>query len=318
MKPDLYAVFGNPIAHSKSPLIHGQFAKQTNEHIEYIKIEAPLDGFKKSIDNFFNEQNGQGCNVTLPFKEQAFQLADEKSARAQWAGAVNTLKKLPDGKLFGDNTDGCGLVRDLTDNHKIELKNKRILVLGAGGAVRGVLQPLLEQTPSALVIANRTPEKAAALAEHFKSLGNISASSFADLKSQTIFDVIINGTSASVSGDVPPVSANCFNAKTSAYDMFYSDKPTAFCAWAISQGMKNVFDGFGMLIEQAAEAFYVWRGKRVDSKSAFTLFKHKIFRMNHFKREAILMMIFLSLPIILLIISVLYLIVKQSIFYIFN
>jgi shikimate dehydrogenase len=267
MKPDLYAVFGNPVAHSKSPLIHAQFAKQTGESIEYIKIEAPLTGFKQSIDDFFNEQNGQGCNVTLPFKEEAFELADEKSERAQWAGAVNTLKKLPNGKLFGDNTDGCGLVRDLTQNHHVELKGKRILVLGAGGAVRGVLQPLLEQTPSALVIANRTPEKAAALSEHFKSLGNISASSFDDLKNQAAFNVIINGTSASVSGDVPPISANCLSAQTCAYDMFYSDKPTAFCAWASSMGMKNVFDGLGMLIEQAAEAFYVWRNKIPNTKA---------------------------------------------------
>ena len=259
---DQYVVFGNPIGHSKSPLIHRLFAQQTGQQLEYNTLLAPLDDFAGTAHSFF--AHGRGANVTVPFKEEAYRLCDSLTERAQRAGAVNPLSKQADGRLLGDNTDGAGLVRDLKVNAGVSLKGKRILVLGAGGAVRGALEPLLAEQPEALVIANRTVEKAELLAELFADLGPVSASGFDWL--QESVDLIINATSASLSGELPPIAGSLIEAgKTVCYDMMYAKEPTPFCRWASEQGAALVLDGLGMLAEQAAEAFYLWRGVRPDS-----------------------------------------------------
>lgn len=259
---DHYGVFGNPIAHSKSPLIHRLFAAQTGQSLSYEPLLAPLEDFVGFARAFF--VNGRGVNVTVPFKEQAFRLADQLTARAQRAGAVNTLMKLDDGRLLGDNTDGAGLVRDLTVNAGLSLTGKRILLLGAGGAVRGVLEPLLAERPAALVVANRTVAKAEQLAHEFADLGPIMASGF-DWLDEPV-DLIINGTSASLAGDVPPIAPSLIQpGHTLCYDMMYAKQATAFNAWAAAQGAAQTLDGLGMLVEQAAEAFALWRGLRPQS-----------------------------------------------------
>ena len=258
---DRYGVFGNPIGHSKSPQIHSLFAQQTGQALRYEALLAPLDDFPGFARQFFVE--GRGANVTVPFKEDAYRLADQLTERARRAGAVNTLHKLDDGRLLGDNTDGIGLVRDLLDNAGIVLEGKRILLLGAGGAVRGVLEPLLAQRPGALVIANRTLAKAEQLAEAFAELGPISASAFEQL--QGPFDVIINGTAASLAGELPPLADGLVEAgQTFCYDMMYGAAPTPFCQWATALGAHSR-DGLGMLVEQAAAAFELWRGVRPES-----------------------------------------------------
>ncbi|MNF31921.1 Shikimate dehydrogenase [compost metagenome] len=259
---DRYVVFGNPIGHSKSPLIHRLFAEQTAQQLEYSALLAPLDDFTAFARAFF--QLGRGANVTVPFKEEAYRLADSLTPRAQRAGAVNTLSKLADGSVQGDNTDGAGLVRDLTVNAQVSLAGKRILLLGAGGAARGVLEPLLAEEPSSLVIANRTVEKAELLAELFSDLGPVSASGFTWLAEPV--DLIINATSASLAGDLPPIKASLIQAgHTVCYDMMYGKELTPFCAWASELGAARVLDGLGMLAEQAAEAFFIWRGVRPDT-----------------------------------------------------
>jgi shikimate dehydrogenase len=259
---DQYVVFGNPIGHSKSPLIHRLFAEQTGQALEYTTSLAPLDGFTAFAKTFF--QHGRGANVTVPFKEQAYRLADTLTERAQRAGAVNTLIRQADGSLRGDNTDGAGLVRDLTVNHGVTLKGKRILVLGAGGAVRGALEPLLAEQPEVIVIANRTVEKAEQLAKEFSDLGPVFASGFDWLEEPV--DIIINATSASLSGELPPILPSLIQpGETFCYDMMYSNEPTAFCRWATEHQAGQSVDGLGMLVEQAAEAFYQWRGVRPES-----------------------------------------------------
>lgn len=257
---DRYGVFGNPIGHSKSPLIHRLFAEQTGQVLGYEPLLAPLDDFPGFARAFF-AAGGMGANVTVPFKEQAFQLADQLSQRARRAGAVNTLKKLEDGSLLGDNTDGAGLVRDLLQNAGIPLRGQRILLLGAGGAVRGVLEPLLAECPAALVIANRTVEKAEQLAREFADLGPVLASGF-DWLDEPV-DLIINGTSASLGGKVPLLAASLIQpGHTRCYDMMYGRDPTPFNRWADTLGARQTLDGLGMLVEQAAEAFFLWRGVR--------------------------------------------------------
>ena len=258
---DRYGVFGNPIGHSKSPLIHRMFAAQTGQELSYEALLAPLDDFANYARGFF--ATGRGGNVTVPFKEEAYRLADELSERARRAGAVNTLKKLDDGRLLGDNTDGAGLVRDLTINAGLDLAGKRILLLGAGGAVRGVLEPILAHNPQALVIANRTVAKAEQLAHEFADLGPVAASGF-DWLSEPV-DLIINGTSASLAGELPPIEPSLIQpGHTVCYDMMYAKQPTAFNRWAAEHGAARCIDGLGMLVEQAAEAFFVWRGVRPD------------------------------------------------------
>ncbi|OLF51407.1 shikimate dehydrogenase [Pseudomonas chlororaphis] len=259
---DQYVVFGNPIGHSKSPLIHRLFAEQTAQQLAYTTLLAPLDDFVGCARDFFVE--GRGANVTVPFKEDAYRLADSLTARAQRAGAVNTLSKLADGSLLGDNTDGAGLVRDLMVNAGFGLKGKRILLLGAGGAVRGALEPLLAEQPASVIVANRTVEKAELLAELFDDLGPVSASGFDWLREPV--DLIINATSASLTGDVPPIAASLIEpGKTLCYDMMYGKEPTVFCRWASEHGAAMAIDGLGMLAEQAAEAFFLWRGVRPDT-----------------------------------------------------
>jgi shikimate dehydrogenase len=259
---DRYGVFGNPIGHSKSPLIHGMFAAQTGEQLSYEALLAPLDDFAGYARAFF--ATGRGGNVTVPFKEEAYRLADKLSERARRAGAVNTLKKLDDGRLLGDNTDGAGLVRDLTVNAGLDLADKRILLLGAGGAVRGVLEPLLAEGPQSLTIANRTVEKAEQLAREFADLGPVAAAGF-DWLSEPV-DLIINGTSASLAGELPPLDPSLIQpGHTVCYDMMYGKQATAFNRWAAEHGAARCIDGLGMLVEQAAEAFFVWRGVRPQS-----------------------------------------------------
>ena len=262
---DRYVVFGNPIAHSKSPVLHRLFAEQTGQSMQYDTLLAPLDGFAPCALAFFQE--GRGANVTVPFKEDAYRLANSLTPRAQRAGAVNTLSKQADGSLLGDNTDGAGLVRDLTVNAGFSLKGKRILRLGAGGAVRGALEPLLAQGPTSVTIANRTVEKAEMLVELFSDLGPVAASGFDWLREPV--DLIINATSASLAGELPPIASSLIEpGKTLCYDMMYGKEPTPFCVWATEHGAGHVMDGLGMLAEQAAEAFYLWRGVRPDTAPA--------------------------------------------------
>ena len=267
MSNDLYAVVGHPISHSKSPRIHSLFAHQTGEPVEYTAIQAPLDNFAGTVREFF-ARGGKGLNVTVPFKEQAWKLADSRTPRAEKAGAANTLYCDSEGRLVADNTDGAGLVRDLVKNHRVSLRGARILLLGAGGAVRGVLGPLLEQEPEALTIANRTQARAEALAELFAADTGatcLSACGF-DGPDQP-WDIVINGTSASLQGELPQLSANVIGSETVVYDMMYSVQTTIFNQWALDQGATRVFDGLGMLVEQAAESFRVWRGVSPDTAS---------------------------------------------------
>jgi len=254
---DRYAVFGHPIAHSKSPQIHTAFARQTGQDMTYEAILAPLDGFAESVAAFI-AAGGRGANVTVPFKEEAFKLANRLSPRAQRAGAVNTLSFDADG-ILGDNTDGAGLVADLTRNLHSALSGKRVLLLGAGGAARGVIEPLLDQQPAALVIANRTVSRAEELAELFGR--GVRACSFD--AADTPFDLVINATAASLAGDLPPLSPRVFTADTLAYDMMYG-RDTPFLDFARMHGARTA-DGLGMLVEQAAEAFHLWRGVRPDT-----------------------------------------------------
>ncbi|HEX5675855.1 MAG TPA: shikimate dehydrogenase [Azonexus sp.] len=253
---DRYAVFGHPIAHSKSPQIHAAFARQTRQDMTYEAILAPRDGFAASVTAFV-KAGGRGANVTVPFKEEAFRLASRLSPRAQRAGAVNTL--VFDDGILGDNTDGAGLVADLTCNFHCALAGKRILLVGAGGAARGVIEPLLDQSPAEFVIANRTASRAQELAELFGR--GVRACAFDTV--DTPFDLVINATAASLAGELPPLSPRIFTADTLAYDMMYG-RDTPFLAFARSHDASTA-DGLGMLVEQAAEAFYLWRGVRPDT-----------------------------------------------------
>ncbi len=265
-----YAVIGNPIAHSKSPLIHTEFAKQTQQKLSYSAELVELGQVKNFVEEF-TKNNGKGLNVTVPFKQDAFELANELTPRAQRAGAVNTLI-LKNNKVLGDTTDGTGLLNDLTKNNQQIIKDKRILVIGAGGAVRGVLEPLLLESPENLTITNRTLSKAQQLAEDFKNFGAISACSFNDLDGQK-FDLIINGTSASLSGELPPLPDKLFTENACAYDMMYAKDDTVFMQWAKQQGASVVLDGLGMLVEQAAESFFLWRGKRPQTQTVMQLLR---------------------------------------------
>mgnify|MGYP000754835774 FL=1 len=261
---DQYGVFGNPIEHSKSPDIHHAFAEQTAQALVYQRFLGDLTEFEQQVKQFFTT-GGKGLNVTVPFKERAFKLCDVLSKRAQQAGAVNTLMLGKNGDLFGDNTDGAGMVRDISVNQGQALAGKRILLLGAGGAVRGVLEPLLNQQPQQIVIANRTLAKAQLLAQQFNSAAcPCEASEFDALEG--VFDVIINGTSASLSGQLPPLPSAIIGSQTWCYDMMYGAEPTVFLQWAAEHGAQGA-DGLGMLVEQAAEAFFLWRLQRPDTQA---------------------------------------------------
>nr|WP_319535807.1 shikimate dehydrogenase [uncultured Vibrio sp.] len=259
---DRYAVFGNPIGHSKSPFIHTLFARQTNQSLTYTAECAPVDGFIEAVNVFFAE-GGKGCNVTLPFKEQAYQFATRLTERAQLAGAVNTLKKLDDGEIIGDNTDGAGLVQDLLQ-HQVMLEGARILIIGAGGASRGVILPLLEQRPASLTVTNRTFSKAKELAALFSDYGPVSAKEMSSITQE--YDVIINSTSASLSGELPEISSAIFAPNSTSYDMMYGKGDTTFNQWAKEHGAIHAYDGLGMLVGQASESFMLWRGLRPGAK----------------------------------------------------
>ena len=259
---DLYCVFGNPIAHSKSPVIHRLFAEATAQPMSYEARLAPVDDFAAAVSAFV-AVGGKGANVTVPFKEEAFRLATRLSERAARAGAVNTLS-FRDGTIWGDNTDGAGLVRDITVNLGFSLAGKRILLLGAGGAARGVIAPLLATQPAELCIANRSVDKAAQLAAAFADLCTVDAKNYADLAGQT-FDIIINATSASLAGERLPLPTGLFAPDSLAYDMMYGKNQTPFLEQAQTAGAGRLSDGLGMLVEQAAEAFFLWRGQHPDS-----------------------------------------------------
>lgn len=264
---DLYAVFGNPIAHSKSPHIHAAFAAALGQAMRYEARLAPVDGFAEAIAEFV-AAGGKGANVTVPFKEEAFRLASRLSERAARAGAVNTLC-FAGNEIFGDNTDGAGLVRDITHNLGCSLAGKRILLIGAGGASRGVIAPLLAERPASLAIANRTAAKAEALAAAFADLAPVEGGDFGRFAGRC-FDVLINATSASLSGESLPLPEGVFAPGSLAYDMMYGKGETPFLQLAREQGAGRCADGLGMLVEQAAEAFFVWRGVRPETASVLT------------------------------------------------
>ena len=260
---DHYCVFGNPIGHSKSPFIHAAFARQTGQDIEYRAILAPTDGFAASVRDFVTGA-GKGANVTVPFKEEAYRLASRLTPRARMAGAVNTLVFGND-EIVGDNTDGCGLLRDLTLNIGCCIGGKRILLLGAGGAARGVIGPLLEENPLSLTIANRSPHKAEELVRLFAPAGPVAVSTFESLRGLH-FDIVIDATSASLQTSLPPLPPGVFSPGSLAYTMMYGPATLPFRQFAEAQGAARVCDGLGMLVEQAAEAFFVWRGVRPDTR----------------------------------------------------
>jgi len=264
--PDRYAVIGHPVAHSRSPWIHAQFARATGQDIDYVKIEAPLDGFARAVTEF-HDAGGRGANVTLPFKEDAFRYCTATSARAQAAQAVNTLV-LDRGAPWGDNTDGVGLVRDLEQNIGFALSGTSVLLMGAGGAAQGVLAPLLGARVARVVIANRTVARARDLAARFAPAARASAAAIAGCGYEALagesFDLIVNATSAGLTGELPPLPAGLFRSRALAYDMVYG-RETPFLAFARAAGARP-HDGAGMLVEQAAESFYIWRGVRPDTR----------------------------------------------------
>ena len=266
---DKYAVVGNPIKHSLSPQIHHLFAQQTGQDLEYRALLLDTDLFEKQLQTLI-QAGYSGVNVTVPFKEKAWALADRLSPRARDAEAVNTLIFQDDGLIAGDNTDGIGMTRDMINNHHILIKHRRILILGAGGAARGVLGPLLAQSPELISIANRTVQRAIDLVEQFsdptKHDTELEALAYQDLEHQR-YDLIINATSAGLHNEVPPIPDSILGVNTICYDMMYNvEQPTAFVQWARDRGALREFDGLGMLVEQAAEAFFIWRGIRPQTE----------------------------------------------------
>lgn len=258
-----FAVFGNPIKHSKSPIIHAAFAGQFGHCIEYRAVRVEINDFERSARGFF-AGGGAGLNVTVPFKPEAAALADRLSDRARRAGAANTLHPAADGAILGDNTDGLGLVRDMVVNLGWAVQGARVLVLGAGGAARGVLEPLLLEGPHSLFIANRTGPKAEALAAAFGELGSVAGGGLDALEGRA-FDLVINATSAGLAGEVPPLPPAMLTERSCCYDMVYGPEPTAFMRWAAQHAAWAVSDGLGMLVEQAAESYYRWHQARPET-----------------------------------------------------
>ena len=272
---DRYAVVGNPVAHSKSPMIHAAFARQTGHAIDYGRLLAPLDGFLATVERF-RADGGKGVNVTVPFKLEAFSLATRHSARARLAQACNCLRFEASG-VFGDNTDGNGIVTDIEANLRIPMQDKHVLVMGAGGAVQGVLGPILDRRPALLVVANRSVQKARRLVDYFLSeplyaTSPLSAGGYDALRAAR-FDVVINGTSASLNDALPELPGGVFAPNALAYDMMYGKGSVPFLALARSQGASVLADGLGMLVEQAAESFLVWRGIRPSTAPVIEMLK---------------------------------------------
>ncbi|AOJ35571.1 shikimate dehydrogenase [Burkholderia metallica] len=263
---DQYAVIGNPIGHTKSPLIHGLFAQATGQDIRYTAIEGPVepDGAFADVVRAFASSGGKGINITAPFKLDAFAMANERSERAELAGAANALK-FEGGRILADNFDGIGLVRDIEVNLRLPMAGKRVLLLGAGGAARGALLPFLDAAPAEMVIANRDVDKARALAAQVAGRGPLVASSYANLARMGRFDLVVNATSASLTGDLPPVPPSVFSPDGTAYELAYGKRLTPFLRLAKNAGVHGIADGVGMLVEQAAEAFAWWRGVRPET-----------------------------------------------------
>ncbi len=275
---DHYAVFGNPISHSKSPQIHTLFAEQTKQSLRYTAELVELGKFDPAVKKFISD-GGKGLNITVPFKEDAWRCATKLSERARRAGAVNTLKVEADNNISGDTTDGTGLVNDLVKNHQIQIKNKDVLIIGAGGAVRGVLEALLAEQPASLLITNRTKQKATQLADIFSALGTITGCGLDEIN-QRDFDIVINGTSASLKGDLPTLPNSIFRNEIKnnccSYDMMYAAQATPFMQWSNENGASQVFDGLGMLVEQAAEAFFIWRGVRPETTTVIQTIRQQL------------------------------------------
>lgn len=272
MTTDQYAVFGNPISHSKSPILQQAFAQQTQQKMEYSAQQ--VDDFRTTAHTFFSK-GGKGLNVTVPFKQEAFEFANHLSERAQRAKAVNTLSVMSDGLIYGDNTDGVGLVHDITVLLNWKIKGKKVLILGAGGAVRGVLQPIIAEQPKTIMLTNRTVSKAQVIAKDFSDIFSITACGFNEIKPEP-FDLIINATSASLSGDLPPLPNEVIGSITTCYDMMYGKALTPFLVWAQKQGTKHISDGLGMLVSQGAESFFIWRGVKPDIKPVIALLREKL------------------------------------------
>jgi shikimate dehydrogenase len=260
---DHYAVAGNPVAHSRSPFIHAAFARQTGQDLEYRRLLLPVDGFAAGAKAFF-AGGGKGMNVTVPFKLEAHALADQLTPRARAAGAVNTLMSRANGTLLGDNTDGAGLVRDIRSNLGWVIAGARVLLIGAGGAARGVMAPLLAEGPSELLVVNRTAERAAELAALFGAEGPVRGGAPGLAEGQA-FDITINASSAGLSGEAPVLPEGAIRPQTRCYDMVYGNEPTPFLRAAALAGAVDLADGLGMLVEQAAESFHLWRGVRPDT-----------------------------------------------------
>ena len=268
---DRYAVIGNPVAHSKSPLIHAAFARQTGQDIVYVKLPAPKRGFRTELSRFMSH-GGRGLNITVPFKEEAAAACQQLSERAKFAQAANTLT-LADGKVVGDNTDGAGMLRDLEKNLRIGIHGRRVLLMGAGGAARGILMPLIARGARFVVVANRDMRKARELEQRFGLFGNVRARAYNDLGGSA-FDLVINSTSASLQGMVPPLPGSVFAQDCVAYDLVYAGGGTTpFLDRARACGAAVTADGLGMLVEQAAESFFIWRGVRPDTEPVLSMLR---------------------------------------------
>lgn len=268
---DQYGVIGHPVAHSRSPFIHGLFAKQTGQRMVYRLYDVPPDEFVTRVTGFF-EGGGRGLNVTIPHKPAAAAFARTLTPRAAQARAVNTLAAQADGTILGDNTDGVGLVRDLTRNLGVIITGCRVLILGAGGATRGILAPLLELAPGALTIANRTADRARVLAASFADLGPAKGCGFPGIEARP-WDLVINATAASIAGARPDIPDAVIGPNTICYDLAYGQEPTPFLTWALSKGAAGAHLGWGMLVEQAAESFHLWRGVRPETHPVLDVLK---------------------------------------------
>lgn len=271
---DRYAVFGNPIKQSKSPLIHQAFAEQCQQSMLYRAVRVELDGFLKAANSFF-EGGGKGLNITVPFKPEAFEFAGRLSDRAMRAGAVNTLTMAADGIVEGDNTDGIGLVRDMIANLGWALQDRRVLILGAGGAARGVLEPLLRERPQSLLIVNRTADKAEQIAAEFSDIAAVEGGGY-ELIGERQFDLVVNATSAGLSGEMPDLPSGLLTERSCCYDMVYGSEPTPFMRWSAHHAAWAVSDGLGMLVEQAAQSFYIWRRMRPETRPVINLLRNAL------------------------------------------
>ena len=264
MTVDRYGVMGYPVAHSRSPVIHQLFAQQTGQELRYELLRVAPEKLEEAVRQF-QRTGGKGLNITVPHKRAVFRLVDHLSERASSAGAVNTLT-FRNNEIYGDNTDGIGLLRDLVVNLGLMLQGANILILGAGGATRGIVGPLLEMQPRIICIANRTLSRAEDLVERFAVRGPVRACSFDDVPVAEPYDLVINATSAIHGGEMPPYPAAAISPTTFCYDLSYSLHPTPFCKWALEHGAAHAVMGWGMLVEQAAESFHIWRGVRPDTK----------------------------------------------------